>query len=278
MSIFKCLFLTLVSIWLIPAGLAQVEPAKTIEPSSRSNCLEGDWSITTESGQPAWMRLVHKAGKPKVFMRIYVGPKGPCQITKLTDEEIKFSMKRKASVTQVEAKLTEAKLIGSIKTLKANGHESIDNFTGLKISAMPDGAPDLSKIRFGEKIILFNGKDLSGWRAHEANKINGWSVKDGILANTTPKTDFSATGAYANLRTETTYHDFRLHIEFKIGTQRNSGVYLRGMYEAQVVDRNSRMQGIQGPGAIFGEIKPSFNAGKAGNKWQSYDLTLGSIP
>jgi hypothetical protein len=46
------------------------------------------------------------------------------------------------------------------------------------------------------------------------------------------------------------------------------------MYEAQVVDRDSRMQGISGPGAIFGRIAPSKNAGKPGGQWQTYDLTL----
>ena len=102
----------------------------------------------------------------------------------------------------------------------------------------------------------------------------GWSVKDGWLVNTTPKTDFSATGAYANLRTDAEFEDFWLHIEFNIGEARNSGVYLRGMYEAQVVDRDSRMQGKQGVGAIFGQIEPSKNAGREGGQWQTYDLTL----
>ena len=102
----------------------------------------------------------------------------------------------------------------------------------------------------------------------------GWSIQDGDLVNTTPKTDFSATGAYANLRTDAVFEDFWLHVEFNIGEARNSGVYLRGMYEAQVVDRNSRMQGKQGVGAIFGRIEPTKNAGKEGGAWQTYDITL----
>jgi hypothetical protein len=48
----------------------------------------------------------------------------------------------------------------------------------------------------------------------------------------------------------------------------------RGMYEAQVVDCDSRMQGLQGVGAIFGAIAPSVNAGKPGGEWQTYDITL----
>lgn len=139
---------------------------------------------------------------------------------------------------------------------------------------MPLAAPDISKVRFGKPITLFNGRDLKGWVPHESDKINGWSVVDGVMKNTTPKTDFSATGAYANLKTEAVFEDFRLHIEFLVEEKRNSGIYLRGMYEVQVVDRDSPMQGIQGAGAVFGAIAPSENAGKPGGEWQAYDITL----
>ena len=86
--------------------------------------------------------------------------------------------------------------------------------------------------------------------------------------------DFGAYGDYGNLITEKKFTDFRLTIEYNVGAKANSGIYLRGMYEAQVVDRDSRMQGIQGPGAIFGRIAPSENAGKAGGEWNRYVLTL----
>jgi len=46
------------------------------------------------------------------------------------------------------------------------------------------------------------------------------------------------------------------------------------MYEAQVVDRDSRMQGLHGIGAIFGMIEPTKNAGRPGGQWQTYDITL----
>ena len=74
--------------------------------------------------------------------------------------------------------------------------------------------------------------------------------------------------------TEELFEDFKLHIEFLIEKDRNSGVYLKGMYEAQVVDRDSRMQGLQGVGSVFGRVAPSENAGYEGGKWQTYDLTL----
>ncbi|HSG71530.1 MAG TPA: DUF1080 domain-containing protein, partial [Planctomycetaceae bacterium] len=151
--------------------------------------------------------------------------------------------------------------------------KDLDKFTGKRMPSLPP-KPDLSTLKFGPKQILFNSKDLTGWKVTDDKKINGWSVKDSILVNDTPKKDFSAYGDYANLRTEKEFEDFRLHIEFRPPEGGNSGVYLRGMYEVQVVDRNSKMQGIQGVGAIFGRIKPLTNAGKPGGEWNTYDITL----
>lgn len=146
-------------------------------------------------------------------------------------------------------------------------------FTAKAIPPMPP-PPDLSRVKWGEPVTLFNGKDLAGWRLRRPEKRNGWSAEDGLLVNYTPKTDFSSTGAYGNLRTEAVFGDFKLHIEFLVEKDRNSGIYLRGMYEAQVVDRDSRMQGMQGVGAVFGRVAPAKNAGLEGGKWQTYDITL----
>ncbi len=134
--------------------------------------------------------------------------------------------------------------------------------------------PDLDTIKFAPEIELFNGRDLSGWKLKPAAARNGWSVKDGQLINETPKTDFGAYGEFGNLRSEQVFGDCRLHVEFNVASKCNSGIYVRGLYEAQVVDRDSPMQGINGPGAIFGRIKPAQNAGLPGGQWQSYDITL----
>ena len=258
---------------LILSLLAGILPMKG---ESVPKDLLGDWSLKLDSGEPAWMSV----GEKEVRMRVYVGSEGPYQITKIVDGRIHFERKGKgnkkaAGSMSVTVGMTDGRLDGEIVRMQGGGGagETI-RFTGKGIPPMPKSAPDLSKVRFGKTITLFNGRDLTGWRPHEADKINGWSARDGMLVNETPKTDFSATGAHANLRTEAEFEDFRLHIEFLIEEQRNSGVYLRGMYEAQVVDRDSRMQGISGPGAIFSRIAPSVNAGKPGGEWQTYDLTL----
>ena len=245
--------------------------------------LFGDWTLHLESGKPAWMSIYRKEGRPFVRMRVYIGPDGPYNVTEVAGGRLQFSLRRRRMApgsdvfieSAVEVGINQRKLDGVV--IRSSTDRTLnerDPFTGKPIPPMPESPPDLSNVRFGHPILLFNGNDLTGWRPYESDKINGWSADNGVLVNTTTKTDFSATGDHANLRTIAEFEDFWLHIEFLVGENRNSGIYLRGMYEAQVVDRDSRMQGIQGPGAIFGRIAPSKNAGKPGGEWQTYDLTL----
>ena len=238
--------------------------------------LKGDWSLDLDSKLPAWMSVQEEAGKPVVYFRLYVGSAGPHQEVGQSDRRLKFTLKKNKKskkTTTVDVGLKDGILDGVIVHTAPDGSSQREKFTGKKIPTMPP-APDLSKVRFGQPISLFNGKDLTGWKPHEPDKKMGWSVQDGLLKNTTPKTDFKATGDHANLKTEALFEDFWLHIEFLVEEQRNSGIYLRGMYEAQVVDRDSRMQGLQGVGAIFGMIQPTKNAGRPGGQWQTYDITL----
>lgn len=251
------------------------------QASSVPKGLIGDWSLDLETEEPAWLKIEEVDGEPLVWMRVHVQGAGPHKVVDFTDGRISFDMKirrhgkdgPKVTVNRVNVGLKRGKLDGVITNDSLERPYDRIAFTGKKFPPMPQ-RPDLSKVSFGIPRPLFNGKDLSGWMLHESDKINGWGVEDGVMVNKTPKTDFSSTGSYGNLRTVEKFEDFWLHIEFLVEGNRNSGVYLRGMYEAQVVDRDSRMQGKQGLGAIFGQIAPSAQAGKEPGEWQTYDLTL----
>lgn len=261
---------------LLPLWTCVQLKAESIPPG-----LLGDWTLSISSGEAGWMSVSEKDGQPKVCMLVDVGTIQPLRGVVVRDGRIHIPLKtrrkgkagpiisRKSATVWTES----GELKGEILVTFAKGESVRTPFLGKPIPPMPP-TPDLSKIRYGEPITLFNGKDLTGWRLRRPEKINGWSVREGLLVNDTPKTDFSATGAYGNLRTEAVFADFKLHIEFLVEKDRNSGVYLRGMYEAQVVDRDSRMQGLQGVGAIFGRVAPSKNVGYEGGAWQTYDLTL----
>ena len=266
---------TLLILTLLPT-LATAEPIP--------EALLGDWSLNIASGEAGWLSIAENAGTPAVAMFVDVGSTRPKKSVEVRDGKIHIPLKtvRKNGRTGPVIRQTKAHVWSDSGTLKgeilttfpAGDRKTIrDPFTASAIPPMPP-APDLSKVSYAKPLTLFNSTDLTGWSLRRPEKLNGWSVKNSLLTNETPKTDFSATGAYANLRTDATFGDGKLHIEFLIGKNRNSGVYVKGTYEAQVVDRDSPMQGIQGVGAVFGRIPPSKNAGHEGGQWQTYDITL----
>jgi hypothetical protein len=77
--------------------------------------------------------------------------------------------------------------------------------------------------------------------------------------------------------TDATYSDFKLHVEFRYPKEGNSGVDLRGRYEAQIEDSvvsSASGEATGGVGAIYGFLIPNQNAAKGAGEWQTYDITL----
>ena len=89
-------------------------------------------------------------------------------------------------------------------------------------------------------------------------------------------------GRTENLRTEATFGDCELHIEFVVPEGSNSGVYLMGRYEVQVLDSWGATElTYQTCGAIYarwidekavGGAAPRINASRPPGEWQTYDV------
>lgn len=255
-------------------------------PKSERDPIEGNWALKMPDGAAGWMTVSIVDGKPAGELWTVGSPK---KLTELSLEAGLLRFQRRCRVGEPEfeggpptgdripcwhsavAKGDEIQLVMH-RPLPGDKVEKF-KFGGKRIPPLPP-RPDLSKRKFGKPISLFNGKNLDGWMLTNPKQLNGWKAIDGVLVNTTPKLDFAPYSKYGNLRTKRKFLDFNLKIEFKVPPGGNSGIYLRGVYEAQVLDRDSRMQGIQGVGAIFGRIKPTENAGKLGGEWNSYDITL----
>jgi hypothetical protein len=129
-------------------------------------------------------------------------------------------------------------------------------------------APSLdrkSAARWDKPITLFNGRDLTGWKVRDANKAATWRVVDGVLENTPHGTD---------IITDQKFADFKLHVEFKMVVNSNSGVYLRGRYEVQIQDDFGKEPESHRVGGIYGFITPSSNPAKKAGEWQTFDITL----
>ena len=152
-----------------------------------------------------------------------------------------------------------------------------ENVVPIKAMRLPDlpSAPNVSKAKFGEPIKLFNGKNLDGWSLINADHKNGWQVEDGLLVNNPvqPENDPHAYH-YGNLRTNNTFEDFNLKLEVNVPKGSNSGVYLRGIYEIQVVDSHGKELDSHNMGALYSRVKPAMAAEKPGGEWQEMDITL----
>jgi hypothetical protein len=139
---------------------------------------------------------------------------------------------------------------------------------GVLLAAAP---ADESKAAPPGAKVLFDGKDLTGWTTR-GGKTAEWKVEDGYMEVVPGKGD---------VRTAATFGDCDLHVEFwvplmpdKKGQARgNSGVYLQGRYEIQVLDSYMNETYKDGAcGALYRIIAPSKNASKPPEQWQTYDI------
>ena len=123
-----------------------------------------------------------------------------------------------------------------------------------------------------DAIVLFDGKDLSQWRSDADSSAAKWTVRDGYV-EVKP-----GTGTMASARG---FGDVQLHIEWATpavakgeGQERgNSGVFLMGIYELQVLDSYQNDTYPDGQaGAVYGQNPPLVNPTKGPGQWQAYDV------
>lgn len=117
---------------------------------------------------------------------------------------------------------------------------------------------------------LFNGHDVSNWTTR-AGAPAGWKAEDGVL-HVVPGT--------GDIMTRERLADFFLHLEFRCPdmpqakgqAKGNSGVFLQGRYEIQVLDSYGlAIPGMGDCGAIYNQFAPLVNACKPALAWQTYD-------
>ena len=162
--------------------------------------------------------------------------------------------------------------IGIFPSRNAVGHNVV-YFDGDKIPHLPP-TPDLSKIEYGDPVTLFNGRDLSGWSLINSRHKNGFKVENGVLINDPVQPDGEHHIRYGNLRTDQTFEDFNLKLQVNIPKGSNSGVYLRGLYEIQVLDSYGMDLDSHHMGGLYSRIAPSVAAEKPAGEWQDLDITL----
>lgn len=229
-----------------------------------TNDLIGRWDITIDKdgkSVPSWLEV--KLSGFRTLVGYFVAESGsarPVSEVKFNNGKFSFSIppqwETEPNYLVLEGALAGKGIEGTI--VYPNGKKY--NWKGVK-------APYLKRTKmpeWGKPIKLFNGKDLTGWKA--VGGENQWIVKDGVLIS--PKSG-------ANLISEQKFDDFKLHVEFRYQKGSNSGIYLRGRYETQILDndKTEHPSNVLFSG-IYGFLAPSEINAKGPGEWQSYDITL----
>ena len=129
----------------------------------------------------------------------------------------------------------------------------------------PTGGPP------SDAVVLFDGKDLAKWKSANGGEAK-WKVSDGVL-EVNPGT--------GNIVTKDEFGDVQLHVEWATPAEvkgegqgrGNSGVYLQGRYEIQVLDSYQNKTYPNGQaGAFYLHSTPLVNACRKPGEWQTYDI------
>lgn len=145
--------------------------------------------------------------------------------------------------------------ISDLKVLKPEDKQDV------KSTPPPEGA-----------IALFDGKSLDGWLTRDAKEKAKWKLLDSGVMEVNGTRDIITEKKFDG--------HFKLHVEFRVpympnakGQGRgNSGVYVQGRYEVQVLDSYGLESKNNDCGAIYEVAAPLVNACKAPTVWQSYDI------
>ncbi len=137
-----------------------------------------------------------------------------------------------------------------------------------KVYSKSDSAPP------DDAIVLFDGTDLSKWKAKWSDKESGWEINDDGSVTVV----FDGSGGIETLEN---FGSVQLHLEWKTSedtshknqSRSNSGVFLQGRYEIQILDSYDNPTYVNGQaGSVYKQYIPIVNASRKPGEWQSYDI------
>ena len=172
-------------------------------------------------------------------------------------------MKKEFVLNRLQRLLTSFALVASCGALSA---VAADKGPEPKVvDPGPVGGPG------SDAIVLFDGTDLSKWKSEKGNGEAKWTVKDGV----------ATVNGSGSILTKDEFGDCQLHVEWASPAEvkgsgqgrGNSGVYLQGRYEVQVLDCYENKTYIDGmTGALYSKFPPLVNACRKPGEWQAYDI------
>lgn len=235
---------------------------------AQSNPFVGKWDITGEgqhSNYVFWLEVKQEGGKLSGSFLNRSGSVLPLAEIRIEDNELIFvpspGSPRSPKPAEHRAHLNEDKdkLLGMVTI---NG----EAVAWLGVPAPKWGEHNANKkFKWGSPVALFDGKGLGNWEGQIKDKSLGWTVIDGVMTNE-PHAN--------NLVSRHRFQDFKIVCEYKVEKNSNSGIYLRGRYELQVLDDFGKPTESHGHAALYSRVAPKVNASKPIGEWQTLEAII----
>ena len=226
---------------------------------AQANGFAGAWNITPDAPGAGvyWLDVKDDGGKVTVMFLNRGGSPVAAENVKISNGELTFMVGGTAQNRPTATFRADGnKLTGTVGKVSVKGERPATW-----------GACDANASHtMGRPVALFDGKSLDAWVVQMKDKPIMWKIEDGVMTND-PHGN--------NLVSKEKFKDFRLQAEYKLSEKGNSGIYLRGRYEMQVLDDFGRTDDREhGHMSIYSAKAPMVNASKKAGEWQTAEITV----
>jgi len=233
--------------------------------AAQQNPYLGKWNMTgtgANSSNIYWLEVSESGGQ--LTGRFLNRVASPIKVASIAVEngELVFRTRQDGSRPPVEghARVEGGRLVGRLQNTAGPAVE----FVGIRAPAWPAADANATH-QLGTPVELFDGASMDAWDLQHKDRPSNWTVVNGEMTNTPPSN---------NLISRQKFQDFKIHAEYKLGKDSNSGIYLRGRYELQVLEDYGKPAESHGHMSIYGRTAPLVNATKPLGEWQVMDATI----
>lgn len=266
---------TLLSVAMLLA-IAILTPTVSAQP----NPFLGAWNMTGTGEDTAFVYWLKVEQGPDGLTGRFLNRTGsPVNLgmVKVEGGELVFQMGRPDALTGPEfrARIEGDRLVGRHMLRQGGGRRGGDeppterqvNWIGVRPPTWPASDANAAH-KYGAPVVLFDTTatpTMDAFGVQHATRPMNWSVVDGLMVNEPPAN---------NLVSKEKFTDFKLEAEYRLLATSNSGIYLRGRYEMQVLDDAGTPPALTGHMSIYGRKAPDTNASLPPGEWQKVEIIL----
>jgi len=236
----------------------------TVTLSADQKAFLGRWTLVGTGDRPGayWLEVTDYGGTLSAKFLNRGGHPLAMENVRVEGDELIFTTPKSGAnqtFSEFRGKVSGSKISATLRS----GERSL-NLSGGRPPTWPPSNAN-GHHTFGTPVVLFESKSLDAFAGQRPDAPLNWSIEDGVMTN----------GEHANnLVSKEKFKDFKLNAEYKVGPGTNSGIYLRGRYELQVLDDYGKPPFDRGHMAIYGWKAPPVNSSKPVGEWQTVEATV----